>query len=93
MANLITTLDPMNATVHVVNPLHSYCAPSLFVPTTTTTIATTQTFRFAFEMPEMAFTICIAFQSCQKLSEMMRTKNGTKKKQHISLWNCKYKYT
>lgn len=30
--NLIEALDPMNATFHVANQLHTYCMPSLFVP-------------------------------------------------------------
>lgn len=33
-ANLITASDPMYATAHAADPLHIYCAPFLFVPTT-----------------------------------------------------------
>lgn len=33
ITNLITASDPTYATAHVANPLHIYCAPSLFVPT------------------------------------------------------------
>lgn len=72
LSNLKGALGPTNAIVHAADPLHFYFAPFLFVPTTIQ-----QTYRFAFETPEMAFTILNRISIVSKLREREHKRRTT----------------